>query len=72
MMLAALFTVVVLIGSATTTSSNKLWPYGKEQGDRVLDKTTVSRYEVSPKSVVFEMDEKIKWFDNKDVTKIKV
>lgn len=74
MALLVAYTVLIFIGSVSTARSplEKLWPYGRPFGDRVMDKTTVSRFRGSPKNVVFKLKENIKWFDGRDISKIKV
>ena len=75
MALMTVFTALIFIGSVPTAtlSSNKLWTYGRQHGDRVMDKTTVNQLnDGSPKNIIFELREKIKWFDGTDINKIKV
>lgn len=78
MLFITLFIVNFLIGASVTTAANitpgnrKLWPYGEDCGDKVMDKTTVNGNGASPKSVVFDLNEDIKWFGDREISKIKV
>jgi len=52
-------------------SVGRLWPYGPNSGDKWMDRETVGRH-AEPKSIVFDLHEKITLFDETNVQKLKV
>ena len=69
-MITSILKLLFLLASVHFTVG-RLWPYGPNSGDEWMDRETV-RTHVEPKSVVFDLPEKITMFDDTDVQKLKV